>query len=146
MVIILPAAGQFAAVEQAPAPDLLKAAVAGFRGTQVNLTMPKFKVESSFGLKKALSELGMAVAFSDRADFSGMDGKRDLFIQDVVHKSFVQVDETGTEAAAATGVIVGATSMPAQPITVTVDRPFFFAIRDNKTGTLLFTGRVLNTA
>jgi serpin B len=108
--------------------------------------MPKFKIESEFSLKDALSDLGMPVAFTDQADFSGMDGKRDLFIKDVVHKSFVDVDEAGTEAAAATGVIVAVTSMPAEIKEMKIDHPFIFLIRDIQTGAILFTGRVMNPA
>ena len=106
--------------------------------------MPKFEFTSGFSVKKALAAMGMPDAFTDNADFSGMTGKRDLFISDVIHKAFVSVDEAGTEAAAATAVIMAATSMPAQPIAVTVDRPFIFLIRDNKTGAILFIGRVLD--
>jgi serpin B len=95
-------------------------------------------------LKKILTEMGMPVAFTDQADFSGMDGRKDLLISDVVHKAFVSVDEAGTEAAAATGVIVGTTAMPAEPVVVTLDRPFIFLIRDIKTDTILFIGRVTN--
>jgi serpin B len=73
-----------------------------------------------------------------------MDGKRDLFIQDVLHKAFVSVDEAGTEAAAASAVIVGVTSVPANPVEVEINRPFIFLIRDIATGTVLFVGRVLN--
>ncbi len=115
----------------------------GYR--QVALSMPKFEYESSFGLKQPLTTLGMEDAFiPEAADFSGMDGRRDLFIQDVLHKAFVSVDEAGTEAAAATAVIVGTTSMPPEPIEVKIDRPFIYLIRDIETGTVLFVGRVLN--
>ena len=107
--------------------------------------MPRFKIESQFSLKEALSELGMPIAFSEsEADFSGMDGKKDLFISDVVHKSFVDVDEEGTEAAAATGVIISTTSAPMDPKEITLDRPFIFLIRDNPTGSILFLGQVEN--
>ena len=78
------------------------------------------------------------------ADFSGMTGNRDLFIDDVLHKAFVSVDEAGTEAAAATAVIMTLTAVPAPPVVVTVDRPFIFLIRDIETGTILFVGRVVN--
>jgi len=89
--------------------------------------------------------MGMPVAFTDDADFSGMTGKRELFISDVVHKAFVAVDEAGTEAAAATAVIVGVTSVPVEPpVQVIVDRPFIFLIRDIDTGAILFLGRVLD--
>ena len=87
----------------------------------------------------------MPVAFSPgQADFSGIDGAKDLYISDVVHKSFVNVDEAGTEAAAATGVIVGTTAMPARVYDMTLDHPFIFFIRDIKTGTIIFLGRVSN--
>jgi len=95
-------------------------------------------------LKEALTQMGMGVAFSDSADFSGMDGKRDLLIQDVLHKAFVSVDEEGTEAAAATAVIVGLTAMPANPKIMTIDQPFIFLIRDIQTNSIVFLGRVLN--
>ena len=80
------------------------------------------------------------------ADFSGMDGTRELYLQDVLHKAFVSVDEEGTEAAAATAVVVGITSAPAEPIQVKIDSPFIFLIRDIETGSILFVGRVLNPA
>jgi serpin B len=107
--------------------------------------MPKFEFESAFGLKETLSASGMPVAFSMLdADFSGMTGNRELFIRDAVHKAFVSVDEFGTEAAAASVVIVQAGIPPEEPVTITIDRPFIFLIRDIKTGTILFIGRVLN--
>jgi serpin B len=110
----------------------------------VVLTMPRFEFDSSFRLADTLADLGMPDAFSPGdADFSGMDGTRDLYIQDVLHKAFVSVDEAGTEAAAATAVVVGVTSAPAEPIEVTVDHPFIFVIRDVETGVILFVGRVV---
>ena len=86
----------------------------------------------------------MPIAFSGEADFSGMTGNLGLAISDVLHKAFVSVDEAGTEAAAATAVIVGETAAPGQQVEVTVDRPFIFLIRDIETGAILFLGRVLN--
>jgi serpin B len=86
----------------------------------------------------------MPDAFSDAADFSGMTGNRDLFIAEVVHKAFVSVDEAGTEAAAATAVVVAEMAMPEEPVEVTVDRPFVFLIRDVETGAILFVGRVVD--
>ncbi|MFC1909977.1 serpin family protein [Chloroflexota bacterium] len=146
MVILLPREGQFDSFEQSLDWNGVKQAINGLQRGQVALTMPKFEFESSFGLKKALTGLGMGVAFTENADFSGMNGKRDLLIQDVLHKAFVSVDENGTEAAAATAVIVGTTSMPAEPVGIKIDRPFLFLIRDIETGSLLFVGRVLNPA
>ena len=106
--------------------------------------MPKFEFESEFSLKDTLAEMGMPVAFSGAADFSGMTGKRELSISDVVHKAFVAVDEAGTEAAAATAVIMELTAVPEPPVEVTIDRPFIFLIRDIETGAVLFVGRVTN--
>ena len=111
---------------------------------QVALTMPKFEFESEFGLKETLVGMGMVEPFRDSADFSGMSSQSDLHIDDVVHKAFVSVDEAGTEAAAATAVVVGTTSMPLEPLIITLDRPFVFMIRDIKTGAILFIGRVMN--
>ncbi len=144
MVIILPGLEQFKATEASLNSQQVNSMIRSIQSRQMILTMPKFRFESSFGLKKTLSSIGMPVAFTADADFSGMDGKRDLHIKDVVHKSFIYVDEAGTEAAAATGVIMGVTSMPASPIEVTIDHPFIFLIRDIKTGTVLFVGRVLS--
>jgi serpin B len=139
-------AGQFDAFEKSLDVELVKAIIGKLETRQVALTMPKFEYESSFGLKQALSTLGMGVAFTPDADFSGMNGERDLLIQDVLHKAFVSVDEAGTEAAAATAVIVGVTSIPAQPVEVKIDRPFIFLIRDIPTGSIIFVGRVLDPA
>ncbi|MDP2920147.1 MAG: serpin family protein [Dehalococcoidia bacterium] len=144
MVILLPSSGQFEAFEKSLDAKTVNEIIGKLGRSTVNLTMPKFEFESSFGLKDALTSLGMGVAFTESADLSGMNGKRDLFIQDVVHKAFVAVDEEGTEAAAATAVVVGVTSVPVQQAVMTIDKPFIFFIRDNPTGTVLFVGRVLD--
>jgi len=87
----------------------------------------------------------MPIAFTDAADFSGMSPTGDeLFIRDVLHQAFIKVDEEGTEAAAATAVIMEAVSAPLVTTELTVDRPFIFLIRDDATGALLFMGRVLD--
>jgi serpin B len=87
--------------------------------------------------------MGMSDAFdAGKADFSGMDGTRNLFISAAVHKAFVEVNEQGTEAAAATGIAMGLTSLPAPPIEFRADHPFLFLIRERQTGSLLFLGRV----
>jgi serpin B len=148
MLVLLPKSGQFAAFENSLDAEEVAGIVQNLGNKKVALTMPKFEFTSDFSLKNRLSEMGMPLAFSGDADFSGMDGKRDLSISDVIHKAFISVDETGTEAAAATAVIVGATAMPPgepeQIIYMTVDRPFIFLIRDIQTGTILFVGRVMN--
>jgi serpin B len=148
MVILLPASGNFQAFGKGLQAQQVDAIIKDLQNTRVTLTMPQFKFESQFSLKDTLAEMGMPDAFSpDDADFSGMTGNPELFISDVVHKAFVAVDEDGTEAAAATAVIVGTTSAPTEPpVAVTLDRPFIFLIRDIQTGAILFIGRVLNPA
>ncbi len=144
MVILLPSLGQFSAFENSLDAATVKAIVDKLQNRQVVLTMPRFEFDSTFSLQKTLSDMGMANAFTDGADFSGMTGKRDLYIDDVLHKAFVSVDEAGTEAAAATAVIMKLTSMPLEQTRVNIDRPFIFLIRDIATGTVLFAGRVVN--
>jgi len=145
MVILLPEAGQFEAFEEALEAQQVDAIINGLQNTRVNLTMPRFEFDSDFSLKDTLAGMGMPVAFSGSADFSGMTGSQDLFIDEVLHKAFVSVDEAGTEAAAATAVIMKETAMPVDPpVEVTIDHPFIFLIRDVKTGAVLFVGRVLN--
>ncbi|MCH8949438.1 MAG: serpin family protein [Chloroflexi bacterium] len=142
--VIMPDEGEFGAFEERLDADVLDAIIGGLGDAQVTLTMPKFEFDSSFGLKETLRALGMEAAFDPKfADFSGMDGTNDLMIQDVVHKAFISVDEEGTEAAAATGVVVGETSMP-QPAVMNVDRAFLFVVRHEVTGAILFVARVLD--
>jgi serpin B len=143
MLVVLPDAGKFEQVENGLSSDKMASLIGSFQRKQVALAMPQFKFESEFGLNDALSKMGMAAAFTDQADFSGMTGKRDLYISDVIHKAFVAVDEAGTEAAAATAVVMRATAMPVSPIEVTLNRPFIFLIRDIKTGSVLFLGRIM---
>ncbi len=112
---------------------------------EINLWIPKFKLEYEIELKKALSSLGMGIAFSGSADFSKIDGKKDLYISKVKHKTFVEVNEEGTEAAAVTSIEIRLTSMPIQT-TMRINRPFIFAIKERKTGSILFIGKILNPA
>ena len=144
MVILLPSLGQFELFEESINAQRVDDIMKNLNTREVALTMPKFEFESSFSLKKTLTAMGMPVAFTDSADFSGMTGYRDLCIAEVVHKAFVSVDEAGTEAAAATAVVMRPTAMPVEPVEVTIDRPFIFLIRDIETGTILFVGRVIN--
>ncbi len=145
MVILMPKSGKFDQVEKELTGEWLTQQLAGREFHKVELYMPKFKVESDFSLVKSLSALGMPIAFSDQADFSGMDGKRDLRISDVAHKAYVAVNEAGTEAAAATAVIMGLTAaMPETIVQITLDHPFLFFIRDVQNGCILFAGRLLN--
>jgi len=143
MVIFLPEAAKFEAFEEVLQAQQVSNIISGLQPTLVALTMPKFEFDSEFSLKSTLSEMGMPIAFSGAADFSGMTGTLDLHISEVLHKAFISVDEAGTEAAAATAVIVGESGMPGQPVEVTIDHPFIFLIRDIETGAVLFVGRVM---
>ena len=110
---------------------------------QIELEMPKFDFESTINAKEALKNLGMEEAFiAGMADFSGITEEEELLITDVLHKATITVDEEGTEAAAATAVIVGLTSLPPEPISLKIDRPFMFFIQHQPTGSILFMGRV----
>jgi len=147
MIILLPQADGFEAFEGSLDAEQVEAIVRELAHKRVALTMPRFTFDSSLMLANTLAGLGMRDAFSRGvADFSEMDGTREFFIGEVVHKAFVSVDEAGTEAAAATAVIMvgAAPGTPVPPIEVTVDRPFVFLIRDIETDTILFVGRVVN--
>lgn len=145
MVIVLPDSGTFAQFEQQVSAQSMAAVCAGLTvAAEVAVAIPKFSYEyGAVSLADALQRMGVTDAFAyGLADFSGMDGTRELYISDVVHKAFVAVDEKGTTAAAATGVIVGTTSMPLESFTA--DRPFIYFIRDNLTGQVVFVGRVVD--
>jgi len=146
MVILLPDAGQFQAFDGSLDAKLVDSITTDLEYRQVALTMPKFEFASEFSLAETLSAMGMPIAFSGAADFSGMTGTRELTIAEVLHKAFVSVDEAGTEATAATAVVVGLTGIgiPEEPVQVTVNSPFIFMIRDIDTGAILFLGRVMN--
>lgn len=144
MVVVLPDGGRFDEVEGALDDTQLGAILGALAPTNVALTLPRFQYTSSFFLNEPLVDLGMTNAFNfGDADFSGMDGSRSLYIGAVIHKAFVSVNEAGTEAAAATAVIVDFGSAP-EYTEVTVDRPFLFLIRDLATGSVLFFGRVVD--
>ncbi len=147
MVILVPRSGQFEAFENSITLSQLNAVLDNLISSNIQLTMPKFRYESSsISLREILAQMGMPVAFDSSADFSGMDGTRNLFISDVLHKAFISVDEAGTEAAAATAVIIVGGASPVQPTEVTINRPFIFFIRDIETGSILFMGRIVNPA
>lgn len=142
MLIILPDEGNYAAFEDGLSAEVLSNIIGEMSYDEVNLTLPKFTFDTSLSMNDTLISLGMIDAFdAQAADFSGIDGERDLVITDVVHKAFIDVNEKGTEAAAATGIVVGVTAFKEENI-VTVDRPFLFAIYDKVTGSILFFGRV----
>ncbi|MBN2212050.1 MAG: serpin family protein [Sedimentisphaerales bacterium] len=158
MLILLPREKDgLGLLEKQLTTDWLRNRLKNMDNRSVNVSLPKFKLTHDFSLKKILPAIGMKHAFdipAGSADFSGMadfsqqtiDRGRGLFIDDVVHKAFVDVNETGTEAAAATAVVMAARAMPKPPVVFRADRPFIFLIRDNATGGILFMGRLGNPA
>jgi serpin B len=140
MILLLPAPGRFDALEAGLTGDRLAEIVSAFSDHVVTLTMPRFGYQSEFNLTDDLSNMGMAVAFTPAADFSGMS-PADLFIDGVYHNTTITVNERGTEAAAGSGGLPAIGVPP--PATMTLDRPFLYLIQD-ATGTILFLGRVLD--
>ena len=119
--------------------------ITNMQNVKVHTVLPKFKFTCQFSLADVLQKMGMHQAFEPAsADFSGMSDKEKLFISAVIHKAFVEVKEEGTEAAAATAVTMRASAMPRPqtPKEFVADHPFLFLIRDTKTGSVLFMGRV----
>ncbi len=141
MMILLPDEGRFREVEGKLNTAMIGAAFDSLEVREfIAFTMPKFSYEWTAELAAGLNALGMKDALDpEAADFSGMNGARDLFLSNVLHKAFISVDENGTEAGASTAVI-GTMGIPEA---FNVDRPFIFMIRDNPTGTILFIGRVM---
>ena len=147
MVVLLPREPDgLKGVEDLLNPQTLDRWLAQAREQKVAVSLPKFKMSAQFSLAKPLAEMGMTDAFSPNANFSGMDGERDLFISAVVHKAFVDVNEEGTEAAAATGVVMrmNAVMMPRPTPIFRADHPFIFLIRDTRSGSILFLGRLVD--
>ncbi|MCK4720617.1 serpin family protein, partial [bacterium] len=144
MTVILPDSGRFEEIESSLDAQFVNGISGNMSTRSVMLWLPKFEYESEFSLTQTLQDMGMTDAFNGGvADFSGMDGSHLLYITDVVHKAFVAVDEEGTEAAAATAVVIGEVSIP-ESVEFNVNRPFIFFIRDIPTGAILFIGRVVN--
>jgi len=146
MVVLLPdKVDGLPALEKKLSAESLRQWLRQMRWREVRVFLPRFKMTSEFSLSGTLAAMGMPDAFIDgKADLSGINGSRDLFIQAVVHKAFIDVNEEGTEAAAATGITVGATSVPPPPTVFRADHPFLFMIVDQRTGSLLFMGRVVD--
>jgi serpin B len=146
MVIILPKGNNLTAAAELLNPEALAAVDNTSVSRQVKVYIPRFTLETEYDLTDTLADMGMPTAFTGNADFSGMDGSHDLSISDVVHKAYIDVNEEGTEAAAATGAMMSATAfMPEDQTPVfNADHPFIFLIEDTTTNTVLFTGRVTN--
>jgi serpin B len=143
MLILLPREGQFVTFQKSLSVALISSIISKLEHTEVVLSMPKFTFDCSFSLNKVLTTMGMGLAFSRDADFSGMTSDRRFFINDVVHRAFISVDEAGTEATAASSM-TAAGAMPGEPVEMTINRPFIFLIRDMATKAMLFVGRVIN--
>ena len=143
MLVIVPDEGKFTDFEVNLNSEILDEIVGNLAYQPMYLNFPKFEFETEISLATILARMGMPSAFNDWADFSGMTGNKDLFISDVFHKAFVSVDEEGTEAAAATAVVMSLTSAPENPLRLEVDRPFLFLIREIQTNSILFMGRVV---
>ncbi|MBA4387339.1 MAG: serpin family protein [Verrucomicrobia bacterium] len=147
MVIVLPKnKADLGKIEDKLSNEVLAGWTRKMGRPEVKIFIPKFKVTSEFSLSGTLAAMGMKDAFdAGKADLSGISkGPDRLFISAVAHKAFVDVNEEGTEAAAATGIMVGTTAMPAEPLIFRADHPFLFVIRENKTGSILFIGRVVD--
>ena len=143
MIVLLP--DEISGVEELDATfttERLDRWTAQLRETRINVFLPKFKTTSAFELSGQLKAMGMPDAFN-HADFSGMDGMKWLVIAAVLHKAFVDVNEEGTEAAAATAVTL-ARGAPMRIVNFRADHPFVFLIRDNVTHSILFLGRIVH--
>lgn len=144
MLVVLPRENDTAGVVQSLDVGTLQEIRQSLAFRVVRVYFPKFVMETKYFLPRTLSEMGMPTAFTAGADFSAMDGSRDLFITDVIHQAFVEVNEEGTEAAAATAVIMGKGASPAEekvPV-FRADHPFIFFIQERETGNILFMGQV----
>ncbi len=145
MLVVAPTAGAFESFEQSFGVEKLSALDAAMTSRQVTLSLPKFSFQWKSSLVASLKALGLKDAFDPtQADFSGISTAMQLYFSDVIHQSYVALDEGGTEAAAATAVVMAGSAAPTSPLAVSVDRPFLFAIRDLTTGQIVFLGRVVD--
>ena len=146
MTLLVPDTGRFDEIEGSLTGERLATLLGSLHSSGLDISLPRFQFELAIDLAGTLQSLGMTDAFDvGAADFSGIDGTRSLAVSAARHKAFIKVDEQGTEAAAATAVVVGPPSVPTFE-TVNVDRPFLFFLRDRSTGAILFVGRVVNPA
>jgi serpin B len=146
MVILLPDEGELESVQRKTGAEEIRLLIAAMTSQEMRLSLPRFRVRSGLSLRSPLEAIGVKTAFGPGADFSGISTEPGFALGDVVHGTFVNVDERGTEAAAATvaDATFGAALSPPKPIEFRVDRPFVFVLRDRLTGTLLFMGRVVD--
>jgi serpin B len=146
MLVIAPTAGTFTSFESSLTGAKVLDVMAGLQPHSVQLSFPKAKLTGAYELNEPLESLGMKTAFSDLADFSGISAAETLKVSAVIHQTFLDVDEDGTEAAAATAVSFEdtAAAIPETPVVMNVDRPYLLAIVDRQTKTLVFVGRILD--
>jgi len=145
MMVLLPKNDSLSSLESSLSLEKINDWRNKLQEQRVYVFMPKFTFDTKYSMDKTLEKIGMPTAFTSNADFSGMDGTQNLFIQKVIHQAFVNVNEEGTEAAAATGVsMVTKSAMPQQSIIFRADHPFIFTIQDKDNGNILFLGRVVN--
>jgi len=147
MLVLLPRdSSKLSEIEASLSGEKLEDTCTRIQPRTVHVYLPRFEFTCQFDLKATLSALGMSSAFdAARADFSGMTGQKDLFISAVLHKAYVRVDEEGTEAAAATAVVMKLTAaIPQEPVVFRADHPFLFLVRHKRTGAVLFMGRCAN--
>jgi serpin B len=147
MLLILPKGNNLTEVETMLDAKTLAALQDSLKLERVKMYLPKFRIESQYEMKTVLEEMGMPTAFTEDADLSGMYGTHELLISGIFHKTFIDVDENGTEAAASTVGVVNLESAPWTPPPVYIfraDHSFFFIIQERETGTILFIGRVMN--
>ena len=147
MFVLLPKEIQgLSKIETSLNMDMINSSIKRMKKEDVKVYFPKFKIGLSYGLRELMEKLGMKKAFTKGADFSKMTGNRELYISAIIHKTFIEVDEKGTEAAAATAVVMRMKSAgpPQSCPEFKADHPFFYFIRENSTGTILFTGRMNN--
>jgi serpin B len=149
MVVVLPRkVDGLSEVEKAMDARWLADLPGRLRSRQVQVALPKFKMRAEFELSKVLGSMGMPLAFGPKADFSGISSEEKVAIDDVIHQAYVDVNEEGTEAAAATAVTMRALAVhnPEPPVVFRADHPFTFMIRDTRSGAVLFMGKVMNPA
>ncbi|HNS82974.1 MAG TPA: serpin family protein [Methanolinea sp.] len=144
MLVLLPKTDDLSMVEESLNTSTLSLLHDLLKTRRVIVYFPKFVMETKYSLPGMLSAMGMPTAFTRAADFSGMDGTKDLYIDDVIHQAFVEVNEEGTEAAAATAVVMRLSAMPLEETVplFRADHPFIFLIQENETGNILFMGKV----
>jgi serpin B len=148
MLVLLPSNNNIDSLDNTLNLENLETWKKEMNNSEVEVSFPRFKFETKYMMASDLKQMGMPIAFTDSADFSGMTGKKDLQISEVIHQAFVNVSESGTEAAAATAVIMVSSAMPGEPRPrpkiFNANHPFIFLIQEKSTGTILFMGKVAN--